>query len=406
MDAEFDLIIAGAGMVGSLLACALRESGLKVALIEGVAPERPDIDGDFEPRVSALTRASERMLDNLGVLPALEATRICRFTDMDVWDADGTGHIHFRSADVGATHLGIMVENRLLQWVLTEAATAAENVTFFCPAAVQTIDQQAGGWQVTLADGRVLRATLLVGADGAQSAVRRMAGIGLREHDYAQRALVTTVYTTEPHAFTAWQRFLPTGPLAFLPLQTTAGDTHACSIVWTLDNAAADAVLALDDVAFCRELGRAFEHRLGEITHADRRYAFQLRARHAQVYARPGLALIGDAAHTIHPLAGQGVNLGLMDAAVLAEEILRAVNNGLPLDEFQTLRRFERRRRGHNTLVLNTMTGFKKLFGADDLGVRLLRNIGLRAVDRMGMVKNQIMREAMGLGGELPGLAR
>ena len=406
MSEQFDIVVVGAGMVGSLFTAALRDSGLRIALIDGQAPQKPDIQGAFEPRVSALTRASERMLENLGVLAKLQGTRLCRFTDMDVWDADGTGHVHFRARELGELHLGIMLENRLLQWALTETASAAEGVEFICPDKLQTLERLPNCWQLTLAGGRVLQTGLVVGADGAMSAVRTQAGLTLRELDYAQQAIVTTVRSEQEHQLTAWQRFLPSGPLAFLPLLTRDGDAHSCSIVWTLDHAEAEKILALDAAAFCAELGRAFEHRLGAITGADRRFAFPLRARHARDYVQEGLALIGDAAHTIHPLAGQGVNLGFMDAAVLAEEILKARANGLPIDEYATLRRYARRRRGHNALMMHSMTGFKKLFGADDLGLRLLRNTGMKLFDRLGPVKNQVMREAMGLSGELPGLAR
>jgi 2-octaprenylphenol hydroxylase len=401
-----DIVIVGAGMVGSLFACALRESGFRLALIDTQPPRKPDTGGAFEPRVSALTRASERMLENVGALQKLESTRLCRFTDMDVWEADGTGHVHFRARDLGEEHLGILLENRLLQWALTETAVSNPQLEFICPDSLKTIERLPDCWQVSLASGRVLRTQLVVGADGAMSQVRQQAGLPLRELDYDQKAIVTTVRSSEPHQFTAWQRFLPTGPLAFLPLLTQDGDAHSCSIVWTLDTPAAEKILALDDVGFCAELGRAFEHRLGSIIDADARFAFPLRARHAEDYAREGLALIGDAAHTIHPLAGQGVNLGLLDAAVLAEEILRAQQRGLPVSEYSTLRRYSRRRRGHNALLMHTMTGFQKLFGADDLGLRLLRNTGMRIFDRLGPVKNQVMREAMGLSGELPGLAR
>lgn len=403
---QFDVVVVGAGMVGSLFAAALGGSGLRIALIDGMPPQKPDVSGPFEPRVSALTRASERMIENVGAMGRLEGTRLCQFTDMDVWEADGTGHIHFSAREIGESHLGIMIENRLLQWALTERAAEHENIDFICPDKLQTLERLPRCWQVTLASGRVLQTKLVVGADGAQSAVRQQAGLTLRELDYAQQALVTTVRCEKPHEYTAWQRFLPTGPVALLPVLGQDGDAHQCSIVWTLDNAEAERVRVLDDAAFCRELGHAFEHRLGRIVSADRRFAFPLVARHARDYALEGLALIGDAAHTIHPLAGQGVNLGFLDAAVLAEEILRAMGRGLPVDEFSTLRRYSRRRRGHNSLLMHTMTGFQKLFGADDLGLRLLRNAGLNIVDRLGPVKNQIVREAMGLSGELPALAQ
>ncbi len=403
---DFDVVVVGAGMVGSLFAAALGESGLRIALIDGQRPSRPANDGAFEPRVSALTRASENMIARVGAMSLLQGSRLCRFSDMEVWDADGTGRIHFSAADIGESHLGIMLENRLLQWALTERARQQAGVTFFCPDKLQRLERLPACWQLELASGEILRASLVVGADGAQSAVREQAGLGLDTLDYQQRAIVTTVRCAKPHAFTAWQRFLPTGPLAFLPLQTQDGDSHSCSIVWSLDEAAAQKILALDDAAFCRELGQAFEFQLGEVLSTDARFAFPLVARHARDYEREGLALIGDAAHTIHPLAGQGVNLGFLDAAVLAEELLKARARGLPLTEPGALRRYSRRRRGHNALLMHSMSGFQKLFGADDLGLRLLRNTGLRWVNKLAPVKNQIVREAMGLGGDMPELAK
>lgn len=406
MSDQFDIIVVGAGMVGSLFAAALRESGLRVALIDGQPPKKPEVSGPFEPRVSALTRASERMISNVGASALLADTRFCRFTDMDVWEADGTGHVHFSAREIGEPHLGIMVENRLLQWALTEVAIASPQVEFICPDQLKHLERLPQSWQVSLASGRTVQAPLVVGADGALSAVRAQAGLSLKELDYHQHGIVTTVRCEQPHQNTAWQRFLPTGPLALLPVLTQDGDAHHCSIVWTLDDAEVERVMALDDEAFCRELGIAFEHRLGRITQADRRFKFPLRARHADAYAKEGVALIGDAAHTIHPLAGQGVNLGFLDAAVLAEEILHARARGLAVDEYSVLRRYSRRRRGHNALLMHSMTGFQRLFGADDLSLRLLRNVGMRAFDKLGPVKNQVMREAMGLGGELPGLAR
>lgn len=403
---KYDIVIVGAGMVGSLLAALLKDSGLSILMLERAAVQAPLPDAPFEPRVSALTRASENLLRHVGAWPAVEACRFCAYTGMTVWDADGSGRVGFSAREIGESHLGVLVENRLLQAALTDAAIKADNVTLRCPAQLMHLERLPHGWQLTLADGETLQATLVVGADGAQSAVRNMVGLQTRATDYHQRAIVTTVRTQKPHQFTAWQRFSATGPLAFLPLCTATGDDHYCSIVWSQDEAEAQRLLALDDAAFMREIGLAFENTLGDIEAVDPRYSFPLRAAHATDYVRDRLALVGDAAHAIHPLAGQGVNLGLLDAAVLAEEIRRAIGRRIAWSDEATLSRYVRRRRAHNTLILNSMTGFQKLFGSQNPLLVVARNIGMRATNRLLPVKQELARVAMGLSGDLPGSAR
>lgn len=403
---EPDIVIVGAGMVGSLLAALLREAGLGIVLLERGSVGAPDREDPFEPRVSALTRASENLLRHVAAWDDIAAIRSCPYSRMEVWDANGTGRVEFSAQELGESHLGVMVENRLLQWALTEAATAMPQVELRCPAELVALERLPARWRLTLADGSRLDARLVIGADGARSVVRRLAGIDVREHDYGQRAIVTTIYTQLPHGDTARQRFAATGPLALLPLRTHEGGTQQCSIVWSQDEAEAQRLLALDDAAFCRELGFACERVLGDITGCDARYSFPLRAAHSERYTREGLALIGDAAHAIHPLAGQGVNLGLLDAAVLAEEILRAQERGLPWWEEDVLARYSRRRRAHNTLILNSMTAFKKLFGSDHPALVLARNFGLSATNALLPVKQEFARVAMGLAGDLPARAR
>lgn len=400
-----DIVIVGGGMVGSLLAALLAPAGLDIVLLERTAVSAPEREDPFEPRISALTRASENLLRHVGAWPAIERQRCCPYTDMVVWDANGTGRVHFRASEVGESHLGIMVENRLLQWALTGTALQSPRVSLRCPAQLMALERLPAGWRLTLADGESLDCRLVIGADGAQSAVRRLAGIGTAETPYAQRAIVTTVYTERPHARTARQRFTGSGPLAFLPLLDAAGDQHACSIVWSQDDAEAERLLALDAAAFCRELGAAFEHELGAIHRCDARYSFPLRAVHAERYVQEGLTLVGDAAHAIHPLAGQGVNLGLLDAAVLAEEIARARTRELVWWDETTLARYSRRRRAHNGLILSSMTVFRKLFASDHPLLVLGRNAGLSLTDQLLPVKQEFARVAMGLAGDLPAAA-
>ena len=252
------------------------------------------------------------------------------------------------------------------------------------------------GVRLELEDGRSLSAGLLVAADGALSRVRDLAGFRTREWDYGQRAIVCTVETGLPHQATAWQRFLNTGPLAFLPLPGFEG-RHYCSIVWSAEPDLADALAALSDREFCDAAGEALESRLGAVLDCSPRASFPLRQRHAVEYTRPGIALVGDAAHTIHPLAGQGINLGLQDVIALSEELTAGMARGEAPGSPVLLARYQRRRKGENLLMMAAMDGFKSLFGSRQLPLRWLRNQGLKWVDRSGPIKHQLMRHAMGV---------
>lgn len=402
-----DLIIVGAGMVGSTLALALRDAGLSIKLIDaGVLTSQPfDADGAFEPRVSALSAASQRILERVGAWTGIVERRASPYLEMRVWDGSGTGQIHFSAASVHAEVLGHIVENRVVQDALLDALNDGASVELIGEARLEHLQHDAEGWQVTLADGSHHRARLLVAADGAQSAVRRLAGCETREWDYLHHAIVTSVRCADSNQRTAWQRFTDEGPLAFLPLQR-GDDEHWCSIVWSTTELEAQRLMALDDEGFRKALGRAFEHRLGDIQQADPRLCIPLRQRHAKRYVQPGLALIGDAAHTIHPLAGQGVNLGLLDAAVLAEVLMAAVARGAEPSDLRVLSRFERRRMPQNLAMMAAMEGFERLFQADSLPLRWLRNAGLKGVQAMPEAKARFVRQALGLSGDLPILAR
>ncbi|MDG4553048.1 MAG: UbiH/UbiF/VisC/COQ6 family ubiquinone biosynthesis hydroxylase [Candidatus Competibacter sp.] len=401
-NTDYDLIVAGGGMVGSTLACALGDADLKIALLESAPLERIRPSEESDLRVSAIHRASQRIFAAMDVWNDMTAWRVSPFRDMRVWDAGGFGQIHFDSATLGEPLLGWIIENRVIQYALLERARQLPAVDLLCPAALETAwPEDAGGWRARLTDGREFTTRLLVGADGAQSRVRELAGIDAFGWSYDQKALVATVRTAEPHQETAWQRFLPTGPLAFLPLHD-----GRCSIVWSTTPEQADRLLALDEHDFAQMLAEAFGRRLGEIVQVGPRGAFPLRLQHARAYVKPGLALIGDAAHVVHPLAGQGVNLGLLDAATLAEVLQDGLAAGHEVGALRVLRRYERWRKSDNLPMLAIMDGFKRLFGNALPPLRLLRNLGLNLTDAAGPLKNAIARRAMGLEGDLPKLAR
>ncbi|HEX8545279.1 MAG TPA: 2-octaprenyl-3-methyl-6-methoxy-1,4-benzoquinol hydroxylase [Pseudomonas sp.] len=405
METRADLLIVGAGMVGSALALALQGSGLNIIVLDGgpldVKPFDPQ--SAFEPRVSALSGASQRILQNLGAWDGIASRRASPYGEMQVWDGSGTGQIHFSASSVHAEVLGHIVENRVVQDALLDRLHDSD-IGLLANARLEQMRRSGDDWLLTLADGRLLRAPLVVAADGANSAVRRLTGTETREWDYLHHAIVTSVRTADSHRKTAWQRFTDNGPLAFLPLERVG--EHWCSIVWSVTPGEGERLMALDDETFCRELEQAFEGQLGSVISADPRVCVPLRQRHAKRYVAEGLALIGDAAHTIHPLAGQGVNLGFLDAAVLAEVLLHAAERGERLADVRVLSRFERRRMPHNLALMAAMEGFERLFQADPLPLRWLRNTGLKVVNQLPEAKAIFVRQALGLSGDLPDLAR
>lgn len=401
-----DLIIVGAGMVGSSLALALKDSGLNILLVDGsplsVTPFSPE--HAFEPRVSALSLASQRILERVGAWPGIVQRRASPYGDMHVWDGSGTAKIDFSASSVHADVLGHIVENRIVQDALLEQLHKS-SIDLLAHSKVEQLRRSGDGWLLQLENGSKVRSRLIIAADGANSAVRRLAGCATREWDYLHHAIVTSVRCEKPHQETAWQRFTDDGPLALLPLKHSDGKNW-CSIVWSVPEEHAQQIMALDDTQFCQALGQACEQRLGTIEHADQRYSIPLRQRHAKRYVAPGLALIGDAAHSIHPLAGQGVNLGFLDAAVLAEELLHAIQRGEDIASERVLSRFERRRMPHNLAMMAAMEGFQHLFQADALALRWLRNSGLKMVDNLSEAKAVFIRQALGLGSDLPDLAK
>lgn len=398
---QYDVIIIGGGCVGGALACALGQGGLRVAVVDNREPALDWPEGSVDLRVFAITCASQTLFERLGVWDAIVAHGVSPYREMEVWDAGGPGRIHFDAADLGEPLLGHIVEQRVIQAALHERQQALPEVELICPAAMADYQVSEDQVEVRLESGRCLTAALLVGADGAGSRVRELAGIGLREHDYRQTAVVAVVTTERSSAEAARQRFLPTGPLAFLPLHDGRS-----SIVWSTTPEEAERLCDLPEADFCAELGEAFEHRLGAVLAVGERGNFPLRRLHAENYVQQRLALVGDAAHVIHPLAGQGVNLGLLDVAALAEVVMDARQARRDIGAYRTLRRYERWRRSDNEVMQYSMDGFKHLFGSTLAPVRLARNLGLSAVDRLPPLKALLAKRAMGREGDLPRLVR
>ena len=404
---DFDIIIVGAGLVGAVMALSLKslcQDRLRVGIADRQAFDESKIcfratPDQFDPRVSALTVRSQQILQDLDVLPVVQQMRLCPYQHMQVWDGEGTGSIHFDAASLGQPQLGAIVENSVVLAGMHQALAGMDSLSSLIPCSLESIEKTGQGIVVHSAEGESYSTRLLIAADGANSRVREMMQFPTREWDYQHTAIVTTVKTGEPHQQTAWQRFMTTGPLAFLPLRHHQEDQQQyCSIVWSVVPEQAEQLMQLDDEAFCQALGRAFEHRLGTVEWCDRRFQLPLRQRHATSYYQEGVALIGDAAHTIHPLAGQGVNLGFLDAVELAAQLEKGIAAGREIDDVKLLARYQRERKANNLGMMWMMEGFKHLFADQHPPVQWLRNAGLDAVDSFGLLKNELARRAMGLG--------
>ncbi len=391
---QFDVVIVGAGAVGTAFACALRNSGLRIALLDAREPPSFSAAAELDLRVFAISPASRGILETLGAWQTIQAQRVAAYTEMHVWDASGSGSIHFDCAEVGEPALGYIVENRLIQHALRLQLQTADNVSAIHPVTLEAVATDADQVTLTLQDGRRLRTRLLVAADGVESATRKLVGIESRTASYGQQAIVAHVATEKPHHHTARQRFLPGGPIALLPLPDGRS-----SIVWSLDNTRAEQVRQLDDVGFCAAVTTASAATLGHVTSSTPRASFTLQRMHAREYVHARFALIGDAAHALHPLAGQGVNLGFKDMAALSTIILEAQSRHRDWGDLAVLRRYQRARKGDNLAMIIALDGFKRLFSNDIAPLTWMRNTGLCAVDRFTPLKSALMRRAMGLTG-------
>ena len=387
---RLDVVVVGAGVVGSACALALARAGLQVALVEArTAPrwsaERPDL------RVFALAPDNVALLDALGAWPQILAARAQPYRRMRVWDAAGGDELVFDAAALARSELGWIVENGLLVDRLWSALVGA-GVHVHCPARLESMEQDPGGVRLRLEDGTVLEARLAVAADGAASQLRRLAGLEVDAHDYGQRGVVGYIETGRSHEDTAWQRFLPTGPLALLPFAQ-----ERSSIVWTLPEAEAARVLALDDATFAIELTDASAGRLGRVAPVSERAAFPLRRQLVRQQVAGRVLVLGDAAHVVHPLAGQGVNLGLRDVAVLKEEVESALSRRVDWATPHRLQRWARWRRSDNTVSAYAFEGINRLFSnADPLAV-LARGPLLGLAGKLPPLQRALWRHAAGV---------
>jgi len=394
----FDIVVSGAGAIGLAMTALLARTGerypVRVTLVDVKPPEPVAAADDIGLRVSALSAGSLELLARLGVAEELR-DRAGRFAAMRVWDArqapDGPGTLEFSAADMALPELGLIVEDAVLRHALFERLADAD-VTFAFGAAVESVTPGNDGMRLGLAGGSELRADLVIGADGGRSAVREALGIATDGWRYPQAALVTHARPEYSHRDTAWQRFLDSGPIALLPLAD-----GRVSIVWSTSAAEAAELSSLPDAELSARLAAASDAVLGRLEVAGPRASFPLAARHARDYVRRGAALIGDAAHTVHPLAGQGANLGLADARELARIVEDAFAAGEHPADLPVLRRYERARRGTNATMLWFVDGLNRLFAAPGELPAAVRAAGLGLFNLSGLLKRRAMRIALGL---------
>jgi 2-octaprenylphenol hydroxylase len=401
----FDVIIVGAGVIGAVMASLLLARKLstagRVALVADRFAAAPVSDADWDLRVFALSRASERLLKVCGIWNSLPATRVFPYERMCVFDAGGTptgpGSLTFDCAELGEPNLGYIVDGKELQWQCLQSARTAGVVLIEGAVEAITVEDDA---MLRLRDGRELHGTLLAAADGTDSKTRELLGIDTAGHAYHQDALVAHVRTAQAHGKTAWQRFLSTGPVAFLPL-----NDGRCSMVWSVARPKADLLRAMDPSGFGRALTEASGAVLGQCTLTTKLASFPLKLQYAVDYARPRAVLLGDAAHVVHPLAGQGLNLGLLDCAALAQVLGEAGGVG-DFGDYKYLRRYERWRRSENVIAAAALDGLERLVSNSDALSVALRTAGLSAVANMPFLKRGFAQRALGVAGDVPGFLK
>ena len=400
MKKDFDVIIVGGGMVGATVACALGGSDLKVAVVEQTLPDAFSNDQAHDLRVSALSIASQTILEKIGAWQGVLDRRFCPFRRMRVWET--AGDTEFNCKDIGRSELGFIVENRITQLALLERLAKFDNIELIAPASIKKIDYNASqATIIELADGQKISAKLIVAADGGNSRVRQTVNLGVSSWDYNQHAMVIYIETDYEQQDITWQRFVPSGPQAFLPLSG-----NFASLVWYNTAEQVKRLKSLSHEDLIAELTTTFPECLGKIKQVLAVASFPLKRQHAQQYVKTGVALVGDAAHMINPLAGQGVNIGLLDAAALAEVLINASGKGENIADMAVLKRYEKMRRNENLKMMTVMDAFYRVFSNDVLPVKFIRNLGLGLAERILPAKNKVMRMAIGIDGKLPKLAR
>jgi 2-octaprenyl-6-methoxyphenol hydroxylase len=394
-----DILIAGGGLTGLAMAAAAARYGLSITLVDR-APYATQLSPKFDGRVSAVARGSKHVLAHLGAWAGM-APHAEPILDIRVSDRDSPFFMDYRHSEVGEEPFGWIVENRHLRQALADTVAGYDNIRVLAPAAIEKIEADAHGVNVLLSTGEELRARLLIGADGKNSTVRELCGIGEVTSSYGQTAIVCTIAHENPHGGLAQERFLAAGPFAVLPMQN-----NQSSLVWVEKSEDAPLYLKLPEAEFVQEIAERIGGYLGRLTTVGPRFSYPLSFLHAKSYTAPRVCLIGDAAHAIHPIAGQGVNLGWRDVAVLAEIIEERARLGLDIGSAQALSHYQRWRRFDNTAMLAVTDGLTRLFGVGLPPVKLARGLGLWGVAHLPPLKRFFMRHAMGLTGDLPKMIR
>lgn len=417
---NYDITIVGSGIIGATIALALaKNTSLRIAILEAKVPSVDWQADEYHPRVSAIALSSKHIFEHVHSWEAIAAKRISPYCAMHVWDGVAKGNIHFNANEIEEDALGYIIEDNVMRISLLERFKHYTNLDYLYPLNIISSEKQGDYYLLKVeqkpfydnssvehpilleTDQQTIKTKLLIAADGGDSWVRDAAGIELKTWDYDHTAIIATVQTHLSHDSIARQCFLPTGPLAFLPL----ADKHTSSIVWSVTKDTCTHLLSLNDADFSKQLAEAFENTLGPIISISKRHSFPLRMRHAKQVVCEGLALIGDAAHTIHPLAGQGVNLGLLDAAALAEVIIHADKKNRNFASLSTLRRYERWRKGDTVTMIAMVEALKHLFASEHKLIQYVRSAGLNMTNRLAFLKHCMANYALGRRSDLPSMA-